>query len=107
MLKHNLLALTLAAVVAAVIFLYPLALASRIPLLDPDEGLHATIAQEMVEGGDWVVPRLGGKPFRDKPVFYFWCEALSLRLFGMSEAALRLPGLLLGLAGAVTTGALA
>jgi 4-amino-4-deoxy-L-arabinose transferase-like glycosyltransferase len=99
--------IALATVVAAVMFLYPLALASRIPLLDPDEGLHARIAQEMVERGDWVVPRLLGKPFLDKPILYFWCEALSLGLLGMSEAALRLPGLLLGLAGAVTTAAMA
>jgi 4-amino-4-deoxy-L-arabinose transferase-like glycosyltransferase len=99
--------IALATVVAAAIFVYPLALASRIPLLDPDEGLHARIAQEMVERGDWVVPRLSGKPFLDKPILYFWCEALSLRLLGMSEAALRLPGLLLGLAGAVTTAVMA
>ncbi|MGD0896699.1 MAG: glycosyltransferase family 39 protein [Thermoguttaceae bacterium] len=98
--------IALAAVVAAVIFLYPLAIASRIPLLDPDEGLHASIAQEMVERGDWIVPRLFGQVFLDKPILYFWCEALSLRLFGMSEAAVRLPGLLLGLAGAVATGLL-
>jgi 4-amino-4-deoxy-L-arabinose transferase-like glycosyltransferase len=97
----------LAAAVAAIMFLFPLALASRIPLLDPDEGLHARIAQEMVERGDWIVPRLCGKPFLDKPILYFWAEALSLRIFGMSEAAVRLPGLLLGLAAAVAAAALA
>ena len=80
--------LALAAVLAAVIFVYPLSLG--IPLLDPDEGLHASIAQEMVERGDWVVPSLLGKPFLDKPIFYFWAEALSLRTFGMNEAAVRL-----------------
>ena len=37
--------------------------------MDPDEGLHASIAQEMASGGDWVVPR-SGKPFFDKPVLY-------------------------------------
>ena len=93
--------------IPALVFLYPLVLASHIPLLDPDEGLHASIAQEMVERGDWIVPRLFGEPFLDKPILYFWCEALSLRLWGMSEAAVRLPGLLLGLAGAVTTAAVA
>lgn len=97
--------LTLAAVgvvLAAVVFVYPMAL--DIPLLDPDEGLHASIAQEMVERGDWVTPSLRGKPFLDKPILYFWAEALSLRLFGMREAAVRLPGLMFGLLGAVTTG---
>ena len=94
----------LAVGLAAVVFVYPLLLASSIPLLDPDEGLHAAIAQEMVERGDWIVPRLQGKPFLDKPILYFWAEAASLKLFGMSEGAVRLPGLLLGMLGMAATG---
>jgi 4-amino-4-deoxy-L-arabinose transferase-like glycosyltransferase len=91
--------------VALLVFAYPFAL--DIPLLDPDEGLHASIAQEMVEQGHWVTPTLLGKPFLDKPILYFWCEALSLRIFGMHETAVRLPGFLLGLLGAITTGVVA
>ncbi|MHC4180629.1 MAG: ArnT family glycosyltransferase [Planctomycetota bacterium] len=94
--------LALGVVLAGVVFCYPLSL--DIPLLDPDEGLHASIAQEMVEKGDWLSPRFRGEPFLDKPILFFWAEALSLRLFGMHEAAVRLPGLMLGLLGAVTTG---
>jgi len=97
--------LALAAVLAGVVFLYPLTLDT--PLLDPDEGLHAAIAREMVESGDWLVPRFLGEPFLDKPILYFWAEAASLSLFGMHEAAVRLPGLLFGLLGAVTTGIVA
>ena len=93
--------LLLASLLAAVIFVYPLTLGT--PLLDPDEGLHAAIAQEMAERGDWITPRFRGEPFLDKPIFYFWAEALSLRMFGMNEAAVRLPGLMFGLLGAVTT----
>ncbi len=92
----------LAAVLAIVVFFYPLMLGT--PLLDPDEGLHAAVAREMVESGDWVVPRFLGKPFLDKPILYFWAEAAALELFGMREFAVRLPGLLFGLLGAVTTG---
>ena len=87
--------------------LYLLPLALNWPLLDPDEGLHAAIAQEMVEKGDWVVPRLFGRPFWDKPAFYFWFEAASLRVFGMNERAVRLPGLIFALFGAVSTAMLA
>jgi 4-amino-4-deoxy-L-arabinose transferase-like glycosyltransferase len=94
----------LAAMLAAVFFVFPLTL--NHPLLDPDEGLRAAIAQEMVERGDWLVPRFLGQPFLDNPAFYFWIEALSLWLFGMNEAAVRLPGLLFGLAGAAATGLL-
>jgi 4-amino-4-deoxy-L-arabinose transferase-like glycosyltransferase len=92
----------LAALLALVIFVLPLAV--RFPLLDPDEGLHASIAQEMVERGDWLVPHFLGKPFRDKPILYFWFQAISLKCFGMNEFAVRLPGLFLGLIGAITTG---
>lgn len=95
----------LAFVVAVVMFVLPLFV--RFPLLDPDEGLHASIAQEMVERGDWIVPRFFGEPFPDKPILYFWIQAASLRVFGFNEAAVRLPGLMFGLLGAVTTGLLA
>ncbi|MFM8635411.1 MAG: glycosyltransferase family 39 protein [Planctomycetia bacterium] len=87
------------------LFGFPLFLG--MPLCDPDEGVHATIAQEMVEGGDWITPRLLGKPFRDKPILYFWLQAVSLAAFGMNEFAVRLPGMLLAALGVVSTGALA
>ena len=92
----------LAVLLAAIIFVFPLFI--YFPLLDPDEGLHASIAQEMVERGNYLTPQFMGEPFFDKPILYFWCEALSLRIFGMNEAALRMPGLMFGLLGAVTTG---
>ncbi len=77
------------------------------PLIDPDEGLHAAIAQEMVERGDYITPRFLGEPFPDKPVFFFWALAGSLQVLGFSEAAVRAPGLAFGLLGAITTGLLA
>jgi 4-amino-4-deoxy-L-arabinose transferase-like glycosyltransferase len=89
----------------AFIYLYPLTLPT--PLLDPDEGLHASIAQEMVERGDYVVPRFCCKPFLDKPIVFFLADAASLRSFGMNEAAVRLPGELFMLAGCLTTAILA
>ncbi len=81
--------------------------APYIPLVDPDEGLHAAVAQKMVESGDWLVPRILDEPFLDKPILYFWAIAASLKIFGMSEAAVRLPGLLFGMLGTLTTAALA
>jgi 4-amino-4-deoxy-L-arabinose transferase-like glycosyltransferase len=95
----------LSLVVAMVVFGYPLLLG--IPLLDPDEGIHASIAQEMAERGTWVTPTLVGEPFLDKPIAYFWAQVLSLRFLGMNEAAVRLPGLMFGLLGAMTTAAVA
>lgn len=83
---------------------YVLPLALPVPLMEDDEGLHAAIAIEMVERGDWVVPRFMGEPFLDKPVLYFWMQAASLAVFGASEFAVRLPGTLMALAGAGAIG---
>src|SRR5919109_4911799 len=77
------------------------------PLLDPDEGLHAAIAQEMVLRHDYVTPTFLGEPFFDKPILFFWAEALSLRLFGMNETAVRIPPLLFGMAGMMSVAVLA
>jgi len=91
--------------VALILYVYPLSLDT--PLMDPGEGLHAGIAQEMVEKGDWIVPRFVGEPFLDKPILYTWAQALSMRWFGMGEATARAPGLLLAVAGAGLLGLMA
>jgi 4-amino-4-deoxy-L-arabinose transferase-like glycosyltransferase len=85
---------------AAVALAYLLApLVASAPLFDPDEGLHAAIAQEMVQRGDYVTPTFLGQPFLDKPILFFWAEAISLRVFGHNETAVRIPPLLFGLFG--------
>ena len=88
------------AVVALALVLAPLVASA--PLFDPDEGLHAAIAQEMVQRGDYVTPTFRGEPFLDKPILFFWAEAASLRLFGHHAAAVRIPPLLFGLFGMIT-----
>src|SRR6266446_6392480 len=45
----------------------------------------------MTETGDWVTPRLYGKPWFEKPPLLYWGAALCFKLFGVSEAAARLP----------------
>ncbi len=92
---------------AFVLAAYVLPLVLPVPLMEDDEGLHAAIAVEMVEGGDWTVPRLMGAPFLDKPILYFWMQAASLATFGASEFAVRLPGTLMAVAGIAATGWLA
>ena len=88
------------AVVALALVVAPLVASA--PLFDPDEGLHAAIAQEMVQRGDYVTPTFRGEPFLDKPILFFWAEAASLRLFGHNAAAVRIPPLLFGLFGMIT-----
>jgi 4-amino-4-deoxy-L-arabinose transferase-like glycosyltransferase len=63
-----------------------------IGLVGPDEPRYSWIARDMAETGDWVTPRLYGKPWFEKPVLYYWSAALSFKLFGVSEATARLPG---------------
>jgi len=65
----------------------------------PDEPRYAWIAREMAETGDWVTPRLYGRPWFEKPPLYYWSAALAFRLFGVSEAAARLPSAFAALLG--------
>src|SRR5260370_19644272 len=45
----------------------------------------------MAESGDWVTPRLYGKPWFEKPPLFYWGAALCFNLFGVSEASAPLP----------------
>lgn len=93
------------ATLAAVFLVVPLLVS--LPLLDPDEGLHAAIAQEMVNHHDYVTPTFLREPFLDKPIFFFWTETVTLRAFGMGETAVRLPPLVFGLLGMLSVAVLA
>jgi len=62
-----------------------------IGFVGPDEPRYAWVARDMVETGDWVTPRLYGKPWFEKPPLFYWGAALCFKLFGVSEVAARLP----------------
>jgi 4-amino-4-deoxy-L-arabinose transferase-like glycosyltransferase len=62
-----------------------------IGFVGPDEPRYAWIARDMAETGDWITPRLYGKPWFEKPPLYYWGAAFSFKVFGVSEAAARLP----------------
>jgi 4-amino-4-deoxy-L-arabinose transferase-like glycosyltransferase len=68
-----------------------------IGLVGPDEPRYAAIARAMTETHDWVTPRLWGTPWFEKPVLYYWCAGIAMRLFGVSEFAARLPSALAAL----------
>jgi 4-amino-4-deoxy-L-arabinose transferase-like glycosyltransferase len=62
-----------------------------IGFVGPDEPRYAWVARDMVETGDWITPHLYGKPWFEKPPLFYWGAALCFKLFGVSEAAARLP----------------
>jgi 4-amino-4-deoxy-L-arabinose transferase-like glycosyltransferase len=62
-----------------------------IGFVGPDEPRYAWIARDMMETGDWVTPRLYGKPWFEKPPLLYWGAGLCFKWFGVSEAAARLP----------------
>jgi len=65
-----------------------------IPLFDVDEGAFGEATREMLARGDYVSTWLNGQPRFDKPILTYWLQAASVRLFGLSEFALRLPSAL-------------
>lgn len=78
--------------------------ASNMVFMDPDEARCALIARNMLETGDWLVPRIpyqDHEAYFDKPVLYFWMLAGTFRALGTTEFAARL---LAALAGTLVVG---
>ena len=58
-------------------------------LWNADEPRVAGITAEMARSGDFVVPRLNGRTFIEKPPLYFWVSSIAFRLFGESTYTAR------------------
>lgn len=58
-------------------------------LANPDEGRYASIGHAMVKTGDWVVPRLNGLIYFEKPPLGYWSIALGEKLFGSTLLGVR------------------
>lgn len=63
----------------------------RTGLIGPDEPRYASIGRDMAQAGDWVVPRLWGEPWFEKPALLYWLVAAGHRLGLENEWAVRLP----------------
>ena len=75
------------------VLLYLMPLSVR-PLFIPDETRYAEVPREMIATGDWMVPHLNGLRYFEKPVMGYWLTALSLKVFGENNLAVRLPSAL-------------
>lgn len=67
----------------------------NVPLLDPDEPVYGETAKEMLATGDWLSPRIYGDFWYDKPPLFYWLEAISFSLLGVSTFSARLPSALI------------
>ncbi|MDQ0510346.1 ArnT family glycosyltransferase [Ancylobacter amanitiformis] len=69
-----------------------------LPVVDRDEGRFAQASRQMLESGDYVVPRLGEETRFKKPIGIYWLQAAAVKATGLgAEApiwAFRLPSLI-------------
>ena len=66
-------------------------------LWTPDEPRDAEIGRAMLVDGDWVVPKLAGESFLEKPPLSWWVMAGMYRVFGVSDGVARSVSALAGL----------
>lgn len=65
----------------------------------PDEGRYIEIPREMALSNDYVLPRLNGVLYFEKPPLFYWLQALTLEVLPINGWTMRLWPALLGLGG--------
>lgn len=78
----------------SIVFFFPFL--GNVHLFDWDEINFAESAREMLVTGDYYRVRINYEPFWEKPPFFFWLQALSMKLFGVNEFAARFPNAICG-----------
>ncbi len=63
-------------------------------LYDFDETRYAEVAREMLLTGDYLIPKRDFHPHLSKPPFTYWMIAISMKILGINEWAVRLPNAL-------------
>jgi 4-amino-4-deoxy-L-arabinose transferase len=89
------------AILGLFLLVYILPLGVR-PMFIPDETRYGEIPREMLASGDWIVPRLDGVRYFEKPVLGYWLNAISMMLFGQNAFAIRFPSALAAAISALT-----
>jgi 4-amino-4-deoxy-L-arabinose transferase-like glycosyltransferase len=62
-----------------------------VPLFDRDEPRFAEASREMIERGDYIVPRFNNQLRLDKPPLAYWAQVASYKIFGQNDFAARFP----------------
>ncbi len=60
-------------------------------LYNETDGQYAGAAREMIESHNWLLPTNDGIPRWQKPPLVYWMIAVSLKAFGLTTSAVRLP----------------
>lgn len=94
--KRFLIPIMILVALASYLFFFQL---GNLALTDPDETFYAETAKEMLKRGEWLTPYLYGVPQFEKPILFYWLVQISYRIFGVNEAASRLPSAIFGLIG--------
>jgi 4-amino-4-deoxy-L-arabinose transferase-like glycosyltransferase len=63
---------------------------------DQDEGYYASVAYEMHQRDDWIVPTFNGELFAHKPPMMYWGMRAGFHLFGVNEFGGRFFGAIAG-----------
>ena len=66
-------------------------------LIDPVEGVNASVSLHMFAGGNYFVPRIGDSLTAGRSIGTWWLYALALKIFGWGEFAVRFWSALSGL----------
>jgi 4-amino-4-deoxy-L-arabinose transferase-like glycosyltransferase len=95
-------------VMALVVLLFLYFFTCGVPrLFDQIDGQYAGAAREMMERGDWLTPTQNGVPRLQKPPLVYWCEVVSMHVFGVNEFGARFPVALATVGWFLATGLLA
>jgi 4-amino-4-deoxy-L-arabinose transferase-like glycosyltransferase len=74
-----------------------------IPLIEIDAAQYANISREMIIHNHFLQFYDRGLDYLDKPPMLFWLSSLSMRIFGINDAAYRLPSYLFALLSVYST----
>ena len=98
--KFLLFLLCCSALLALLLLLYG---SGSYPLMTPDEGRYATISSAMLQSGNWITPKLNGIVFMDKPILFYWLQATTFKLFGITTLSARILPAICGVFGLLVT----